>query len=246
VSQTSRESSGRTDAPRPNNKLLAALPDADYRRVAPELAVIQVRPKQVLQAPGEPISHVYFPNGGVYSVTSVLPDGAMVEVATVGDEGMFCIEAFFHDRPVAPGQAFMQVPDTNVLQLPIQTFRREIATRGVLYDLVGRYAEAAVAQMMQCVACNALHQVQERCARWLLMTHDRVRRRDFRLSHEFLAVMLGTRRPTVTVAARALQQAGLITYTYGRVTVLDRKGLEKAACPCYGIIRAQIDRVIDA
>jgi CRP-like cAMP-binding protein len=96
---------------------------------------------------------------------------------------------------------------------------------------------------MQAVACNALHDVQQRCARWLLMTHDRVRRDDFQLSHEFLATMLGTRRPTVTVVAGALQNAGLITYRYGRVTIRNRKGLEAAACPCYPVIRTQFDRL---
>ena len=96
---------------------------------------------------------------------------------------------------------------------------------------------------MQGAACNALHNVQERCARWLLMTHDRMGQQDFHLSHEFLAMMLGTRRPTVTVVARALQDAGLIRYRYGVVTVLDRKGLETAACQCYPVIRAQFERL---
>jgi CRP-like cAMP-binding protein len=227
--------------PRPGNRLLAALPEQDFNRIAADLKEIAVEPRQVLQEAGEPIRYVYFPNGGLFSVTTVLPDGTMVEAAMVGDEGMFCVEAFFHDGAIAPGQALMQVPDTSAIRLDVGIFRREVIRHGPLYDLVGRYAQVAVGQMMQSAACNALHPVQQRCARWLLMTHDRVRRNEFQLSHEFLAVMLGTRRPTVTVVARALQQAGLITYRYGRVTVRDRKGLEAAACPCYAVLRAQFD-----
>ena len=111
------------------------------------------------------------------------------------------------------------------------------------HDLLGRYTQVVIAQMMQSTACNALHQVPQRCARWLLMTHDRMHEQDFHLSHEFLAVMLGVQRPTVSVVAGTLQEAGLIRYKHGRVTVRDRKGLEAAACECYAIIRAHFDRL---
>jgi CRP-like cAMP-binding protein len=225
------------------NRLLAALPRADYTRLAPELTAMAARPRQVLQAAGEPIRHVYFPNSGVFSVTTTLPDGTIVETATVGDEGMFAVEAFFHGAAVSPGQALMQVPEGETTSMGFRAFRREIDARGALHDLVGRYAEAAVAQMMQCVACNALHNVQERCARWLLMTHDRVGQSEFQLSSESLAMMLGIRRPTVAIVARLLQQAGLITYRAGRVTVCDRSGLEAAACQCYPVLRSQLERL---
>lgn len=228
---------------RPRNRLLSALPEKDFNRIAPELMAIPVRPRQMLQESGERIRYVYFPNGGVFSVTTLLPDGTMVEAATVGDEGMFCIEAYLHPDAVSPAHAMMQVPGADVTRLGFKEFRREIDARGALNDLVGRYAQVAVAQIMQSAACNALHNVQERCARWLLMTQDRMHQQDFHLSHEFLAVMLGTRRPTVTTVAGALQDAGLITYRHGHVTVLDRKGLEAAACQCYPLIRAQFDRL---
>jgi CRP-like cAMP-binding protein len=129
------------------------------------------------------------------------------------------------------------------VQLSAATFRRDIAQRGALHDLMGRYAQTVVAQMMQSSACNALHAVQQRCARWLLMTHDRVHLKDFHLSHEFLAVMLGVQRPTISVVARGLSDAGLISYRHGLVRVLDRKGLERGACPCYAAIRRHIDRM---
>jgi CRP-like cAMP-binding protein len=112
-----------------------------------------------------------------------------------------------------------------------------------LHDILGRYTQVVIAQMMQTTACNALHQVQQRCARWLLMTHDRMHEQNFTLSHEFLAVMLGVQRPTVSVVAGTLQAAGLIRYTHGRVKVQDRRGLEAAACECYPIIRAHFDRL---
>jgi CRP-like cAMP-binding protein len=176
----------------------------------------------------------------------VLSSGESVEAATVGDEGMLGIEAFFTDDPVAPGNTLVQVPDTNAERLSVEDFRRELAERGALHDAVGRYAQVKIADMIQTAACNAIHQVQQRCARWLLMTHDRMHEQDFHLSHEFLAVMLGVQRPTVSVVAATLQQAGLIRYRHGRVTVTNRHGLEAAACECYPIVRAHFNRLRQA
>jgi hypothetical protein len=166
-----------------------------------------------------------------------------METATVGDEGVLGIEAFLSANAVAPGDALMQVPDTNAEMLGVDKFRRELARRGSLHTLMGRYAQVFIAQMMNTAACNGMHQVSQRCARWLLMAHDRMGEQDFTLSHEFLAVMLGVRRPTVSTVAAALQDAGLIRYTHGRITVLNRKGLEGASCECYSIIRAHFDRL---
>lgn len=137
----------------------------------------------------------------------------------------------------------VQVPDTSAVKLNVNAFRRELAERGSLHDLIGRYAQVVIAQMMQSMACNAVHHVRQRCARWLLTTHDRMHEQDFQLSHEFLAMMLGVQRPTVTVIAGTLQNAGLITYRHGNVKVLNRKGLEAASCECYPIIRAHFDRL---
>ena len=225
------------------NWLLAALPTKDFRRLAPHLKTVAIRTKQVLHKQGEPLRQVYFPNGGVVSITTVLPDGTTVEAATVGDEGMLGIEAFLSDDAVAPGETLMQVPDTNAEMLSVEAFRREVAKHGALHHLMGRYTQVFIAQMMQTSACNALHQVQQRCARWLLMTHDRMHKQDFNLSHEFLAVMLGVRRPTVSSIAGTLQDAGLIAYRHGRVKVLNRKGLEATSCQCYPIIRSHFNRM---
>ena len=226
---------------RPKNRLLRALPEPDFQRLLPHLTTVKTPLRYVFHKNGEPVEYVYYPNGGVASVTSVLSDGTMVEAATVGVEGMVGIEAFFSADVVAPGEAMMQVPDTDAVRLSVTAFRREVARQGAFGDLIGRYIRMVVAQMMQSTACNARHHVQERCPRWLLMTHDRVGRDTFDLSHEFLAMMLGVRRQSVTVVAGSLQTAGLISYKHGRVQILDRKGLEAASCECYQVIRRYFD-----
>jgi CRP-like cAMP-binding protein len=226
---------------RPKNLLLRALPEQDFQRLLPDLKTIPTHAKQTFYKHNGPIEYVYFPNGGVASITAMLSDGTMIETATVGLEGMVGIEAYFGRDPVAPGDTMMQVPDTNAEQLSVAAFRRELARDGALSELVGRYAQVTVAQMMQAAACNARHQIQERCSRWLLMTQDRVRRDEFHLSHEFLGVMLGVRRQSVTVVAGTLQAAGLITYRHGHVKIVNRKGLEAASCECYALIRQKFD-----
>jgi CRP-like cAMP-binding protein len=240
--------SRRSDRPppsdgRPKNRLLAALPADDFRRLLPQLNTVPIRLRQVLHKSGEPLGAVYFLNGGVASITTVLSDGTTVEAATVGSEGMLGVEAFLSADAVAPGETLIQVPDTSAEMMSVADFRREVAAPGAFRDIVGRYTQIVIAQMMQSTACNALHQVPQRAARWLLMTHDRMHGQDFNLSHEFLAIMLGVQRPTVSVVAGTLQQAGLIRYTHGRVTIRNRKGLEAAACECYRIIRAHFDKL---
>jgi CRP-like cAMP-binding protein len=228
---------------RPGNRLLAALPANEFSRLLPYLTTVPLHGQQSLYTKGAPIQAVYFPNGGVASMTTLMLDGRLVEVATVGDEGMVGIEAFLAAEPIALGDTMMQVPDTDAAVMRVEDFRRLAAAPGRFGTLVGRYAQVVIAQMMQSTACNALHQVQQRCARWLLTTHDRMHEQDFHLSHEFLAVMLGAARPTVTIVAGTLQDAGLIRYTRGKVTVLDRAGLQAASCECYAIIRAYFDRL---
>jgi CRP-like cAMP-binding protein len=228
---------------RPKNRLLAGLPAEDFQRLRPHLETIPVRLKQVLHKRDAPIRHVYFPNGGVVSITTKATSGTMVEAATVGDEGMLGVEAFLSANAYAAGETFMQVPDTDAEMLSVAAFRAEIATQGALHAAVARYTQFLIAQMMQGTACNALHPVEQRCARWLLTTHDRMHRQDFTLSHEFLSMMLGVQRPTVSIVAGTLQKAGFIEYTHGRVTVLDRAGLESASCECYGIIGAHFHRL---
>lgn len=201
-----------------------------------------VRTGETLQEHGARISHVYFPNGGVFSITNQMRDGALVEVATVGSEGMLGIGAFFGDRSGA-GRAFQQVGNGVLPAMPVGRFIKEIAISRSLREVVGLYAQANLLQTMQSAACNALHDVRRRCCRWLLETHDRIETDDFRLKHEFLAVMLGVRRPTVTVVMRSLQQAGLVSSHYGSIRIVKRKRLEAASCECYEVIRGHFDRL---
>jgi CRP-like cAMP-binding protein len=228
---------------RPRNLLLAALRADDFRRLRPLLETVPIRVKQRLHTRDERVDAVYFLNGGVASLTTTLSDGTRMEAVTVGHEGVLGIEAFFRADAVGLGDTLVQVPDTDAERLDVRHFRRELAKRGAFHHLMGHYAHVLFAQMVQTSACKARHQVPQRCAHWLLMTHDRMRHQDFTLSHEVLAEMLGARRPTVSAVATALQKAGVIRYTHGRVTVLDRKRLARASCECYATIRADFSRL---
>jgi CRP-like cAMP-binding protein len=228
--------------PRPKNKLLAALPAEDFERLRPHLKTIPIKVKHIFYSESQPIRDAFFPNGGMASMTTVMQDGSMVEIATVGDEGFLGINALLGDGMVG-GEAMMQVPDTDAVCLPIEIFRREYERKGAFFNAVQRYSQGLLLLMMQSTGCMALHPVQERCCRWLLMTHDRIRRDEFQLSHEFLAMMLGSTRPTVTVVAGTLQKAGLIKYTHGRITILDRPSLEAASCECYATVKKHFDRL---
>ena len=230
------------DPTRPTNRLLAHLPADAYSRIQPHLTMVPTTIRRIFHKRGEPVREVFFLNGGMASVTTGMQDGSMVEVATVGDEGVVGVGGLFGAR-LANAETMMQIPDGDAAMMSVDAFSEELDRRGALYDAVARYSEALLALVMQSVACMALHEVAERCARWLLMAHDRVRRDEFELSQEFLAMMLGASRPTVTVAAGSLQQAGLIRYKYGHITIVDRKGLEAAACECYSQVARQYQQL---
>lgn len=225
-----------------HNQLLAALPAHNYRRLTSHLRMTKVKSGETLQQHGARISRVYFPNGGVFSVTNQMRDGELVEVATVGREGMLGIGVFLGDR-LGVGRTFQQVDDGAVPWLGVAHFLEETRRPGPFRDAIGLYAQANLLQVMQCTACNALHDVTQRCCRWLLQTHDRIESDDFPMKHEFLAIMLGVRRPTVTVVMQALQRAGLISSRYGRIGIVDRMRLEAASCECYDVIRAHFLRL---
>jgi CRP-like cAMP-binding protein len=225
-----------------HNRLLAALPALDYQRITEHLRMNTVRIGETLQEHGARITDVYFPNGGVYSITSQMRDGGLVEVATVGREGILGIGAFFGDRSGA-GRTFQHVGNGMLPAMAVARFIKETASPGPFREVVGLYAQANLLQTMQSTACNALHDVKQRCCRWLLQTHDRIESDDFRLKHEFLAVMLGVRRPTVTVVMRSLQQAGLISSRYGRISILKRSRLEAASCECHEVIQSHFARL---
>ena len=214
------------------NRLLAALPQADRDRVVSTLDVVPLKLKDFLHKPAERISHAYFPGGGFCSVVTVLEDGRMVEVATIGREGAVGVTAVLDGTP-APSASMVQGASERCYRMSASAFRREMDRRGAFYELLTRYAQALVGFIMQSTACNAVHSVEQRLARWLLMAQDRMESDDFPLTQEFAAMMLGATRPTVSLVAATLQKAGLITYHRGRVKVLDRARLEAASCECY-------------
>ena len=225
------------------NTLLASLPHDDYQRVSSQLTWRPLKVRQTLHKHGEPISEVYFPSRSVCSITNAMEDGGVVEVATVGREGLVGIGAVLGNS-IASGEAFVQVAGEPAAVMSIDAFRREMERRGPFYDLVTRYSQAFVALLMQSVACNGLHSAEQRCCRWLLMTHDRVGQDEFPLTHEFLAIMLGVRRPTVTLVMAELARAGIVSHVRGHVRIVDRPGLEAASCECYRNVRAVFDRLL--
>ena len=224
------------------NRLLTALPTPDFDRIAPHLRVRSTTTGDTLHEDGRRIDDVYFPNGGVFSVTTRMRNGSLVEVATVGREGMLGVGVFLGDRSGA-GRTFQQVADGPVAALAVSPFVRETANGGALREVMALYTQATLLQTMQCAACNARHDLTQRCSRCLLQTHDRVVADDFALKHEFLAVMLGVHRPTVTVVLRGLLETGFISSRYGRLRVLKRRQLEAASCECYAVIRGHFDRL---
>ena len=224
------------------NRLLAALPADEYERLSADATAVPLPVGKILHRPGEPPDLVYFPSSGVCSFTTRMRDGRIVEVGTIGREGFVGLSAHLGE-PLQNVETIVQVPGEDALAVRLDMFRAELERGGTLRTLVARYAQAFLALMMQSVACNALHDVPQRAARWLLMTADRTGDR-FQLTHEYLAAMLGVRRPTVTLIARDLQAAGLIAYRRREIVITDRAGLEKAACECYGVVKAQFDRLL--
>jgi len=226
------------------NRLLAALPAADYARIVASLTVVPLKLRNILHKPGEPIQDVYFPGGGFCSMLTVLEDGRMVEIATIGREGMVGVSAVLDGAPVTSA-AMVQGESDTCYRMKVDAFRREIDRRGVFHELMGHYAQALFGFVAQSTACNAIHSVEQRLARWLLMARDRMGSHDFPLTQEFVAMMLGASRPTVTVVASTLQKAGLIKYRHGHVTIIDRENLEAASCECYRAATGLLASVTD-
>jgi CRP-like cAMP-binding protein len=224
------------------NRLLAALPPAEYRRLLPRLEAVGLPFRQVLYPPGGPIDHVYFPSRGVVSVVAVMADRRTIEVGLVGREGVVGAGAILGD-PTSPYKVLVQVEGDGV-RIGTEDFRAAAGPGGPLHRLLARYHAAFLTQVSQSVACNGLHPVARRCCKWLLMTQDRMGAESFGLTHEFLGKMLGVRRASVTDVLRPLEADGLVGHTRGRVTVRDRAGLEAAACECYRFVRDQFDRLL--
>ena len=223
--------------------MLAALPPEDFRRLQPYLEPFPLVAGRVVLEEGEPVDWVIFPSTGVVSLLVRLSDGRGVEASAIGREGMAGVPAFLGGTR-SPMQGISQVKGA-AWRLPAARLRRETAPGMPLRALIERYTNALIASAAQSLACIRFHQVDERCARWLLVTHDTVGEATFELTHEFLSNMLGVRRAGVTEAVGALQAAGLIRSMRGRFTIVDRAGLESASCECYRVVRQEMDSVVN-
>jgi CRP-like cAMP-binding protein len=224
------------------NRLLRALPADQYARILDHLEPVEFSARHVLWQPNAVIHSLYFPRTCVVSLLTPLSDEQPVESATVGREGMAGTAVVLGVR-MTNTHALVQVPGSAARMDARRFLEQERHNDGVLFSLLLRYAQVLLEQTSQSVACNRRHSIEERCARWLLMTHDRVGADEFPLTQDFLAFMLGVRRASVTVAAGMLQQAGLIRYRRGRIAILDREGLEAASCECYAVIERNYERL---
>jgi CRP-like cAMP-binding protein len=225
------------------NKLLQTLPSEDAQRVFANLTPIALPHKHVIYKQDDPIKEVVFPGGGACSLTKVMQDGKVAEIATVGNEGVLGASVFFGDDR-AFAETIVQVAGGDGMRMPVSAFLAEMDRRGAFYNCIIRYSQALTSQVMQTTVCNGLHSAEQRCCRWLLMTYDRVGTNDLRLTHEFLAVMLGVRRPTVTLILGELQKAGLVDHRRGTIHIVDRAGLEAASCECYATVKATFARLL--
>lgn len=220
------------------NEILLALPRAESDAVLPKLEFVRLKLHQVIHEAGETLRSVYFCNSGMFSILNVMPDGKSVEVGLIGKEGV-------SGTPVVAGfrtshtRAVVQAEAT-AFRLDADALRTLLPKCPTLERQMNRYAQLLAVQVTQIATCNRLHEVNERLARWLLMTQDRVGSEHLPLTQEFLGQMLGTRRSSVTVSAGILQKAGLIAYTRGHVTIHDRPRLEEAACDCYASLQRQV------
>jgi len=229
-------------SPQAVNRLLAALPDAEYQHLVPHLERVPLSLKQVLHKAGELIEYVYFPDRAVVSLMSTPEEGSMVEVGLVGNEGITGIPAVLGDN-IANTTAMVQIAGFG-MRMKASLLKTEFQRGGSLESLLLRYTQALYAQVSQGVACNRLHHLDQRIARWLLLVCDRVQSNELPLTQVFMSKMLGVRRAGVTEAANTLQRAGIIRYTRGMITILNRQELEAASCPCYKIVKSQYARLL--
>ena len=225
-----------------SNRLLGLLPQEDYERLRPQLQPIPLEYRQSLYRADKPLRFVYFIETGVGSLVNTMANGDAAEVGTIGNEGVVGLPLVFGNNR-APTSVYIQVPGAG-LRMKATLFKEELARSASIRKVMFRYAHAFFNQVAQSAACNHFHTIQQRCCRWLLMTHDRMQSDEFLLTQEFLAMMLGVQRTGVTAAAGALQRAGLIRYKRGNVTILDRRGLENLTCECYGVSKMEFDRLL--
>jgi CRP-like cAMP-binding protein len=224
------------------NRILNSLTRSEYERLTPYLEAVNLWKGQVLYEPEQSITHVYFPNRGTVSLVSTFEDGGSVEVGMVGNEGMFGVCVFLGSI-TTPLLAQVQLPGDGH-RMRADVLRYEFKRGGELQDLLLRYTQAFITQISQTAACNRAHHMSGRLAKWLLMCQDRSQSKVLELTHEFISMMLGSRRAGVTEAAGTLQQAGVISNKRGQFIILDRQGLEALSCECYPIVKKEFVRMV--
>jgi CRP-like cAMP-binding protein len=222
-----------------SNQLLSALEDESLDRLRPHLEEVELRLGSVVCEAGGQLKHAYFPRGSVLSLLTVLESGAAIETANIGREGAFGLFAAMYSR-TSFNRCLVQL-EGHTVRCPIELLQAEFQNSEHVRDLFVSYSETLLSQVQQTAACNAMHTTEERMCRWLLMMHDRADGEILQYTHEFLSHILGSNRKSVTLAAQSMQDAGLISYHRGTMQVLDRKGMEKASCECYGIVKERFD-----
>jgi CRP-like cAMP-binding protein len=224
------------------NHLLAALPPAEYARLLPDLEEVSMPLGHVLYEPGVQMRHVYFPTSCIVSLLYVMEDGASAEIAVVGNEGVVGVSLFMGGESTT-SRAVVQSAG-HAYRLKAQLLKDEFFRAGPMQRLLLRYTQALLTQMAQTAVCNRHHSLDQQFCRWLLLSLDRLSSNELVMTQELIANMLGVRREGVTEAAGNVQRAGLISYNRGRITVLDRPGLEARACECYGVVKKEFDRLL--
>ncbi len=227
---------------RHGNQILAALPESEYQRLVPYLKPVDLVSGTILLEPNEPVAKIYFPRRAMISLVSIMMDGSTTEIGLVGNEGMIGISAVLGgDYTIS--RTIVQVSGS-ALEIPADIVRQEFLRGEELQKILLLYTQALLTQVSQSAACNRQHNIEERLARWLLSVHDCILQDELPLTQEFIANMLGTRRSGVTVAAGTLQEAGLIRYSRGKITILDQSRLEDTACECYRLVQNEFIRLL--
>ena len=240
---TSNPRSPAPQAPDPKkNSLLAALPDAEWQRWLQGLELVEMPLGQVLYESGSTLSHVYFPTTAIVSLLYVMENGASAEIAVVGNEGLVGVSLFMGGEST-PSRAVVQSAGHG-FRLEAQTMKTEFDRAGPVLHLLLRYTQALITQMSQTAVCNRHHSLDQQLCRWLLLSLDRLQGSELVMTQDLIANMLGVRREGVTEGALKLQQAGLIRYARGRISVLDRPGLERRTCECYAVVKKEYDRLL--
>ncbi len=227
-----------------NNQLLAALPDAEWERWQPHLEPVKLPLGKVLYEANTAMAHVYFPTTSIVSLLYVMEDGASAEIAVVGNEGLVGVSLFM-GGVLTTSRAVVQSAGLG-FRLKADLLMQEFNLAGPVLHLLLRYTQALITQMAQTAVCNRHHSLNQQLCRWLLLSLDRLRSDELVMTQELIANMLGVRREGVTEAAGLLQQAGLIKYQRGHITVLDRAGIERRACECYAVVKTEYDRLLPA